>query len=63
MAEKPNCFQCKHYFVTWDPNSPKGCKAYGMKTAQIPSILVKQVSGQDCLKFEAKKHKPEDKYQ
>jgi hypothetical protein len=49
-----DCFKCQHFRVTWDQNNPRGCAAYGFKTKQLPSVLVKQSSGLDCLKFIAK---------
>ncbi|MEK4228286.1 uracil-DNA glycosylase [Solibacillus sp. FSL H8-0538] len=49
-----DCFKCKYFRVTWDQNNPRGCSAYGFKTKQLPSILVKQSSGMDCLKFSPK---------
>jgi hypothetical protein len=49
-----NCFKCAHFRVTWDPVNPRGCTAYGVKTKQIPSVLVKQASGLDCMKFSPK---------
>ncbi|MED3661320.1 uracil-DNA glycosylase [Ureibacillus sp. FSL K6-8385] len=56
---KVNCFRCKYFKVTWDPGHPRGCTAYNFKTGQIPSIVVKQSSGMECLKFEPKKSKGE----
>ena len=50
-----NCFQCQYFFVTWDPKNPRGCKAYGFKTRELPSIVVRRSSGMECLKFEPKK--------
>ena len=52
--ERINCMTCKYYYVTWDPNFPKGCKAFGFKTRNLPSIEVKKASGEDCLKYEKK---------
>ncbi|MBT4607279.1 MAG: uracil-DNA glycosylase, partial [Gammaproteobacteria bacterium] len=40
--KNPNCFDCHHFFVTWDQNFPRGCRAYGIKTPQIPSLEVQQ---------------------
>ncbi|MFF6017193.1 uracil-DNA glycosylase [Lysinibacillus fusiformis] len=48
---KANCFQCHFLKVTWDPQTPRACVAYGFKTKQIPSVVVKQSSGMECLKF------------
>ncbi|MFS8629776.1 MAG: uracil-DNA glycosylase [Bacillales bacterium] len=49
-----NCFQCRYFYVTWDPNFPRGCKAFGFKTKTLPSVEVLRASGQECLKFEPK---------
>ncbi|OMF13549.1 uracil-DNA glycosylase [Paenibacillus sp. FSL H7-0331] len=49
-----NCIKCVHYYVTWDPAFPKGCRAFGFKTSEMPSTLVKRSSGHPCLKFESK---------
>ena len=57
------CSKCKHYFVTWDPLHPKGCKAYSIKTKMIPSVLVKESLGFDCTCFTRKDYqKPKDTY-
>lgn len=48
---KVDCFKCHYFRVTWDQNNPRGCMAYGFKTKQLPSLVVKQSSGMDCLKF------------
>jgi hypothetical protein len=52
---KPNCNQCKHYFITYDKHTPRGCKAYGIKSQQLPSMVVKSANnGRDCIGFELK---------
>nr|WP_225434239.1 uracil-DNA glycosylase [Peribacillus tepidiphilus] len=50
-----NCMKCIHFYVTWDPKFPKGCRAFQFKTASMPSLAVFQSSGQACMKFEEKK--------
>jgi hypothetical protein len=52
--ERIVCVNCRHYYVTWDYNASKGCKAYGFKSSQAPSMLVKQSTGADCLQYERK---------
>lgn len=52
---KVDCFKCQFFRVTWDQNNPRGCSAYGFKTKQLPSVVVKQSSGMECLKFVPKK--------
>jgi len=53
--KKIDCFRCRHFYVTWDPAAPRGCRAFGFKTPQIPSIVVRQNSGAPCQLFEPKK--------
>lgn len=55
------CMKCKHYHVTFDPAAPRGCKLYGFKSSVMPYILVKQSSGHDCLSFEEKTNKVDEK--
>jgi len=43
------CQKCTYYYVTWQTNQPHGCKAYGFKSKQIPSIVVRQSSGTACI--------------
>ena len=50
-----NCFNCIYFRVTWDQANPRGCAAYGIKSRQLPSIVVKQASGLDCMKFKPKR--------
>ncbi len=52
--EKINCFKCKHFYVTWEKNHPRGCKAMGFKTKYMPSDLVLRSSGRECLMFKEK---------
>ena len=65
MPDKPekqnriDCYQCIHYYVTWDREFPKGCRAMGFKSKKIPSCLVQESSGMQCLKFEEKEKENE----
>jgi len=51
---KIDCFKCRHFFVTWDRKFPRGCHALGFKSKGMPSQMVFQASGMQCLKFESK---------
>lgn len=51
---KPNCRQCKHFFITFDPKAPYGCRKFQFKGAQIPSQSVAQVGAGECQAYEAK---------
>jgi hypothetical protein len=54
MGRMVNCFQCKHFYVTWDPKFPRGCKAFNFKTKELPSVAVFRASGNPCMKYEKK---------
>ena len=51
---QPNCLICRHYYVTHDPRQPRGCKAYGFKSRDLPALVVRSVSGKPCLLFTAR---------
>ncbi|SKC38416.1 uracil-DNA glycosylase [Maledivibacter halophilus] len=46
-----NCFKCIHFYITWDPNNPRGCKYFGFKTKLVPSLAVLRSSGKKCRAF------------
>lgn len=54
MTNPIRCQRCKNYYVTWEPANPHGCRAYGFKSQMLPSIVVKNSSGQECMLFEEK---------
>jgi hypothetical protein len=54
QTHQPNCFECVHFFVTWEPAHPRGCRAFGFKTKQLPSQEVFQASGKSCTLFQAR---------
>ncbi|MBD3840526.1 MAG: uracil-DNA glycosylase [Campylobacterales bacterium] len=60
MSEKIICQKCLYYFVTWQNTKPHGCKAYGFKSAALPSLVVKQSSGMQCSFFKNKFNNQED---
>ncbi|AOZ93173.1 uracil-DNA glycosylase [Paenibacillus crassostreae] len=52
--QRINCMKCQHFYVTWDRQFPKGCRAYEFKTAIMPSHAVFASSGKACMSFEQK---------
>jgi hypothetical protein len=50
-----NCFNCVYFYITWDEKFPRGCRAMGFKSKEIPSVVVYKSSGAECLKFRRKK--------
>jgi hypothetical protein len=51
MEKRIVCQKCIYYFVTWEAGQPHGCKSYGFKSRLLPSIVVKNSSGQPCNFF------------
>ncbi len=47
-SQQPDCLHCQHYFVTWDVQQPRGCRAYGFKSNDLPSAVVFASSGEIC---------------
>ncbi len=48
----PPCVLCVHFFVTWDRNLPRGCRAFAIKSQAYPSTLVEQESGEPCHAYQ-----------
>ena len=51
------CMKCVHYYTTFDPRAPRGCKLYEFKSGLMPYILVKQSTGHDCTHFKERPKK------
>ncbi|MDP2302067.1 MAG: uracil-DNA glycosylase [Ignavibacteria bacterium] len=56
-TKRPDCRKCVHFFITWNKSFPYGCKVYGFKSKNLPSIEIIKASGISCLKFEIKLNK------
>lgn len=57
---KPNCSQCRHFYITWNQQTPNGCRRFGIQCKDAPSKIVSQAGLGQCQGFEAKK-RSEDK--
>jgi hypothetical protein len=53
--KNPICRECVHYYVTWEPSHPHGCRALHFKSQYLPSIEVRRNSGEACHYFTPKK--------
>lgn len=51
----PKCHDCENFFVTWDNKAPMGCRSFGFKGKQLPSLVVLQTTGQQCCYFRDKR--------
>jgi len=52
--QKIECYKCRHYYVTWNPEFPHGCRVMRFKGRLMPSISVRRISGMPCLMYEKK---------
>jgi len=52
---QPACRRCRHYFITYDPSRPYGCRAMGFKSRHNPALVVFSTSGLPCQLFREKK--------
>ncbi|HEB88023.1 MAG TPA: uracil-DNA glycosylase [Deltaproteobacteria bacterium] len=52
--DRPDCLHCIHYFVTWQADQPRGCRAYEFRSARLPSDVVLESSGETCRFFQRK---------
>jgi hypothetical protein len=52
--QTPNCFKCKHFFITWEHQRGYACRAMGFKSKQVPWRVVVRESGMPCLMFSPK---------
>lgn len=55
-----DCYKCRHFYITWEANHPRGCKMFGFKTTRMPSQVVLENSGEPCLKFQPKFRKKQN---
>lgn len=53
-----NCFKCRHFHVTWDESFPRGCRALGFKSREMPSAMAYNSSGMECQLYEPREKKP-----
>ncbi len=50
-TNRPNCLQCRHFFVDWTPPVRRGCRAYEFSCDDYPSAEVLRASGEPCKLF------------
>ena len=51
-----NCYACEHFYITYDPAFPYGCRAAGFKSRVLPSQEIAAHSGVACLSFSPKEN-------
>ncbi len=51
----PTCRDCIHFFVTYDPSFPYGCRSVGIKSRRYPYLEVQAATGEPCQGWETKR--------
>ena len=55
LMSNPDCWSCRHFFITFEKHHRYGCRAMGFKANELPSLEVLQADGSPCLSFAAKR--------
>jgi hypothetical protein len=58
QRNKPDCWKCVYFKISWDPSKPYACQMMGFKSRMIPSLEVRLADGHDCRGFTPKQGKP-----
>ncbi len=53
-TQAPNCWQCRHFAISWDPKVPYVCRMMGFKSRMVPSFEVFRADGNHCRGFAPK---------
>lgn len=57
-VSRPACSACRHFYVTWDPGRPYGCRALNFKSRITPILIVRRTTpGMNCQWFRLQAHK------
>lgn len=48
------CYNCKHFYITYKPKFPYGCRAFGIIAKKNPYLEVRSISGTNCALFSKK---------
>ena len=62
-----SCHGCQHFFITYDPQRPWGCRKFGFKGKNLPAQTVYEATGMQCAYYTANpsvkalRHKPRKK--
>jgi hypothetical protein len=51
-SERVKCAKCAHYFITYDPRFPYGCRAMNFKSRVLPQNEVTSLTGMDCQMYQ-----------
>ena len=55
---RPDCWSCAFFSITWDPKFPYGCDLMGFKSKVTPCLDVVRFDGKRCLGYIEKEVHP-----
>ncbi len=55
----PDCLTCLNFKVTWDPNFPRSCLVFGIKSRRLPSLEVFAATRRHCPSYERRPERPD----
>ena len=60
ILERPNCWKCEFFRISWDRKFPYKCEALGFKSQSLPCIQVMSIDGRPCQAFQVKQQSEMD---
>lgn len=54
-----SCMKCIHYFSTYDPKAPRGCRLFAIASSKFPAQIVLQQTGSECDALETRQERQE----
>jgi hypothetical protein len=55
---RAKCTDCAHYYITYDPLFPYGCRAMNIKSKRPPHTEVEAAAGIECQTFARRQKVP-----
>lgn len=52
--EPVRCFGCVHLVTTYERRMPYACRLMGIKSRRLPSIEVRNASGEECKGYQSR---------
>lgn len=56
-----DCFACKHFLVTYQPQWPYACRSFNIRSKSLPSIQILRTTGSLCNGFDPKPNHPRNR--
>ena len=54
QAGPPDCWQCRHFAISWQPAMPYQCRLMQFKSRTIPHLEVVRADGRPCQGYSPK---------